>query len=61
MIDNEELLKATEELNAIKLRYDRKFRYNEVDFRSIDLNPHLCFVCNGDKKEIEVIKETEYE
>lgn len=39
----------------------RKFNYDEVDFYHIDLNPHLIFICNGDKKEIQVIKETEDE
>lgn len=57
MIDNEELKQATEDLKEIVDRYNRKFTYEEVDFRSIDINPGLKFVCNGDKKEIEVIKE----
>lgn len=37
----------------------RKLKYDEVDFYHIDLNPHLVFICNGDKKEIEVIKDDE--
>jgi hypothetical protein len=59
MIDNEELKQATEDLKEIVDRYNRKFTYEEVDFRSIDINPGLKFVCNGDKKEIEVIREYE--
>lgn len=59
MINNEELRKATEELKEIVDRYnnrERKFSYDEVDIRSIDINPGLIFICNGDKKEIEVFR-----
>lgn len=59
MINNEELKQATEDLKEIVDRYNRKFTYEEVDFRQIDINPGLKFVCNGDKKEIEVIREYE--
>lgn len=57
IMDNERLIEATKELKELKTRYDRKFNYDEIDFHSIDINPDLRFVCNGDKKEIEVIKE----
>lgn len=60
MINNEELRKATEELKDLVDKYnnqERKFSYDKLDFRQIDINPGLNFVCNGDKKEIEVIKE----
>lgn len=60
MINNEELRKATEELKEIVNRYnnrERKFSYNEIDLRSIDRNPQFIFTCNGDKKEVEVLRE----
>lgn len=60
MINNEELREATRDIKELVDKYnnrERKFSYEEVDFRSIDINPDLRFVCNGDKKEIEVIKE----
>lgn len=59
MINNEELRKATRDIRELVDRYnnrERKFSYDEVDFRSIDINPGLIFVCNGDKKEIEVLR-----
>ena len=59
MINNEELREATRDLKEIVDRYnnrERKFSYDEVDFRQIDINPGLEFVCNGDKKEVEVLR-----
>jgi hypothetical protein len=60
MINNEELRKATEELKELVDKYnnqERKFSYDKLDFRQIELNPGLNFVCNGDKKEIEVLRD----
>lgn len=57
MLDNEELVKAVEELKALKYKWKRTFKYDEVDLRSIELNPNLRFVCNGDKKEVEVLRD----
>ena len=60
MINNEELREATRDLKEIVDRYnnrERKFSYEEVDLRNIDINPGLIFVCNGDKKEVEVLKD----
>lgn len=60
MINNEELRQATRDLKEIVDRYnnrERKFKYDEVDFRQIDINPGLVFVCNGDKKEVEVLRD----
>lgn len=31
---------------------EREFDYKDVDFRSIDLNPNLIFICDGDKKKV---------
>ncbi len=60
MINNEELREATRDIKELVDRYnnrERKFSYDEIDFRQIDINPALKFVCNGDKKEVKVIKE----
>ena len=60
MINNEELREATRDIKELVDRYnnrERKFKYDEIDFRQIDINPGLAFVCNGDKKEVEVIHE----
>lgn len=35
----------------------RKLKYDEVDLFQISLNPHLIYICNGDTKEIEVLRE----
>lgn len=60
MINNEELREATRDIKELVDRYnnrERKFSYNEIELRQIDRNPQYVFVCNGDKKEVEVIKE----
>ena len=59
MINNEELREATRDIKELVDRYnnrERKFKYDEIDFRSIEINPGLIFVCNGDKKEVEVLR-----
>lgn len=33
---------------------EREFDYEDVDFRQISLNPHLIFICDGDKKKVKV-------
>ena len=33
---------------------EREFDYEEVDIRSIDLNPNLVFICDGDHKKVKV-------
>lgn len=60
MINNEELREATRDIKELVDKYnnrERKFKYDEIDLRQIDINPGLKFVCNGDKKEVEVIHE----
>lgn len=60
MINNEELREATRDIKELVDRYnnrERKFSYNEIELRQIDRNPQYVFVCNGDKKEVEVIHE----
>lgn len=32
----------------------REFNYENLDFRQIDLNPNLVFICDGDKKKVKV-------
>lgn len=30
----------------------REFDYSEIDFHSIEINPDLVFICDGDKKKV---------
>ncbi len=38
---------------------DKVFTYDEISLKNIEDNPHLIFICNGDKKEVIVEREEE--
>lgn len=35
----------------------RTFDYDEITLKNIEDNPHLSFICDGDKKEVKVERE----
>ena len=37
----------------------RSFNYKEISKKNIEDNPHLIFICDGDKKEVIVEREEE--
>lgn len=36
---------------------EKSFNYKEISIKNIEDNPHLIFICNGDRKEVIVERE----
>lgn len=36
---------------------ERTFSYEDISIKNIEDNPHLIFICDGDKKEVIVERE----
>lgn len=37
----------------------REFKYEEITIEDIEMNGHLCFVCDGDNKTVTVVQNEE--